>query len=106
MTVLEGQLIELPLAATGTADSAPAPARLRSVPAIEVIESETTEGPAAESRVTAKPVDPQEGRYTTRYRSVSSGNEWCKWRSGLDSNPRPPARQAGVITDLTTAPEN
>ncbi|MBV8761509.1 MAG: site-specific integrase [Deltaproteobacteria bacterium] len=100
VSVLEGKVIELPLAATGRDASAAhaiepaAPIALRSVPAIEVIDmidAETTKGPAAESPVTAKPVDPQEGRYTTRYRSVSTGNEQSKWRSGRDSNPRPPA---------------
>ena len=28
---------------------------------------------------------------------------WIKWRSGRDSNPRPPAWQAGILTNWTTA---
>ena len=28
------------------------------------------------------------------------------WRSGRDSNPRPPAWQAGILTNWTTAPHN
>ena len=29
---------------------------------------------------------------------------WKSWRSGRDSNPRPPAWQAGILTNWTTTP--
>ena len=31
---------------------------------------------------------------------------WINWRNGRDSNPRPPAWQAGILTSWTTTPLN
>lgn len=99
VSVLEGKVISLPFAATGTTGSSdtreqlePIPLRetaviRQQVPGIEVFEAETTEGSAAESPVTAKPADPQKARYTTRYTGLTLRNEQSKWRSGRDSNP-------------------
>ncbi len=64
ISLLEGKLIEFPIAATGTAGPPP---------------------------VTAKPADPSDPRYTTRYSGPTLCNETLNWRSGRDLNPRPPA---------------
>jgi hypothetical protein len=59
ISLLEGKLIEFPIAATGT------------------------DGPA----VTAEPADPSNPRYTTRYSSGTDRNDITFWRSGRDLNP-------------------
>ncbi len=63
--LLEGKLIEVEFAVTGTSDEA-APKTTKAL---------LEEGP----------------RYTTRYSGLTLCNEQSKWRSGRDSNPRPPA---------------
>ena len=60
--LLEGKVIEFPLAATGT-----------------------------DPKTTKALLEEEGPRYTTRYSGLTLCNEQSKWRSGRDSNPRPPA---------------
>ena len=93
VSVLEGKVIAMPLAATGTTGAANAtnqPASPRK-PVIEVIEGDESaraiEPPTVSVHVTAEPADSHGSRSTARYMLPTLCNEPSNWRSGRDSNP-------------------